>query len=103
MPSDSRPVLTGQVLPAAPKEMHLPIAQPLSGVPFFSRLRYRAVRRELEEYLAVLQTRNAILHEVGETARISEDYGRALVRTERLDDLRRIEGLKIDAELDAAL
>jgi len=102
--SDDRPrPLSGQVLPAERSETHLPIERPLSGIPLLNRMRYRAVRRELEEYLSVLQTRNAVLREIGETVRISEDYNRALVRAERLDDLRRIEGLKIATELDAAL
>lgn len=95
--------LTGEVLPPARPETHLPIEPPLAGIPLFNRMRYRAVRRELEEYLTVLQTRNAVLKEITETARIGEEYKRRLVRTERLDDLRRIEALKIDAEMDEAL
>ena len=96
-------VLKGQVLPPVQSETHLPVEQPLRGIPLFNRIRYREARRELEEYLAVLRTKNAVIREITETVRVSEDYNRALARTERLDDLRLVEGLKIDAELDAAV
>lgn len=95
--------LTGEVLGPKRDEMHLPIERPLNGIPLFNRIHYRSVRRELEEYRGVLAAKNAVLREHLETQRIGEDFNRALLRTERLDDLRQIEGLKIDSELDAAM
>jgi hypothetical protein len=103
--SDNLPTkpLSGEVLPPARAETHLPIDRPLTGIPLFNRMRYRSVRKELEEYLAVLRAKNAVLREIAETANIGEEYNRRLARSERMEDLRRIEGLKVDAELDAAL
>jgi hypothetical protein len=105
MPDDTkkgRP-LSGEVLPPARSETHLPIEPPLRGIPLFNRMRYNAARKELEAYLSVLRLRNAVIGEITTTIELRERYDTGLVRFDRIDDLRRIENLKIDAELNQAL
>jgi hypothetical protein len=105
MPNELKPTkpLTGEVILPNRTDAMLYVEPPLQGVSLFNRMHYRAVRKELEAYLDVLRQKNAIIAQVIETARLGEELNRGLVRAERMDDLRLLEHLRIDAELDEAL
>jgi hypothetical protein len=103
MADDNMPKrVSGVVLPAVQSSANLPIDPPLQGIPLFNRMRYRSIRKELDEYLSVLEKKEAIIRRLDGIARASEDFSRTLIRTERWDDLRVIEHNRIDAELDQA-
>lgn len=79
------------------------IPKPLSGVSFLNRARYRAYEKEFSSYLAMVRARNQVGEALTESARISVSFQQQLERIEHLPEIRKIEGLKILAELDAEI
>lgn len=94
--------VSGVVTPARRTDVHVPVDPPLRGIPLFNRMHYRSVRKELDEYLAVLDRKDAIIRKLDEIAQASEQLSARLVRSERWDDLRAAEHSKIDEELTRA-
>jgi len=100
--SDNPPRRTGAVTPVVRTDAHVPVEAPLRGIPLFNRMHYRAVRKELDEYLGVLDRKEAIIRKLDAIAEASEQFAARLVRAERWDELRAAEHSKIDAELTRA-
>lgn len=93
-----RPI-RGEVITPTRTEVNLPAYQS-SGISLFRRARYHTARKELEAYTEAVRAQTSAIYALTarEEARIRHE--RALSRLERLDDIRRIEGLKVDIELD---
>ncbi len=97
--NEARPV-TGEVIPRERRDVQLPPNTP-AGIPFLAQAKYWAARRALESYTKALAAQTGAFRalEARESARL--DFERSLVRVEHLDDLRRIEELKIIEELSS--
>ena len=95
--SETRTV-TGEVLPAERRDVQLPPNTP-AGIPFLAQAKYWAARRALESYTKALGAQSAAYRELEARERARQGFERSLVQSEHLDDLRRIEELKIVEEL----
>ena len=79
------------------------IPQPLSGLSFLARAQYKAYEKEFAAYLKLLRTRNEVGQALEDAAKIAESFEKQLVRIERLPEIRQIEQLKVQAELEGEL
>lgn len=96
---DSVPrTVTGEVLPPERRDVQLPPNTP-AGIPFLAQAKYWAARRALESYTKALGAQAAAYRELEARERARQGFERSLVQSEHLDDLRRIEELKIVDEL----
>lgn len=100
---DKAKPMMGEVLRPEHEKIGLRVELPSGGIPLFNRIAARERRKEIEEYIALAKAGNAFVREINEARALSETFERGLVRTEKIDTLRRTEALKIDGELDAAL
>lgn len=91
-------VVTGEVIPAERRDVQLPPNTP-AGIPFLAQAKYWAARRALESYTKALAAQTGALQGLEARERALHGYERSLVQSEHLDDLRRIEELKIVEEL----
>jgi len=88
------------ILPPIAREAEMPLDQPLQGISLLNRAKYWRARKELDAYLSALKARNAAMEEIIRGEGLKDTYHtKTLTRVERLEDLRRIEELKIDDEL----
>jgi seryl-tRNA synthetase len=94
--------VSGELIHTQPRDAQLHIDPPLSGIPLFNRMRYRSMRKELDEYFSVLDRKEAIIRKLASIAEANEGFATGLVRLERLDDLRQATNHKIDEELNRA-
>ncbi|MDO8575982.1 MAG: hypothetical protein Q7R90_01565 [bacterium] len=90
--------VTGEVLPPERRDVQLPPNTP-AGIPFLAQAKYWAARRALESYTKALGAQAAAYRELEARERARQGFERSLVQSEHLDDLRRIEELKIVDEL----
>lgn len=90
--------VTGEVLPPERRDVQLPPNTP-AGIPFLAQAKYWAARRALESYTKALGAQAAAYRELEARERARQGFERSLVQSEHLDDLRRIEELKIVEEL----
>ncbi|TAL00090.1 MAG: hypothetical protein EPO08_14765 [Rhodospirillaceae bacterium] len=95
--SESKPTAV-EVLPPERRDVQLPPNTP-AGIPFLAQAKYWAARRALESYTKALAAQTAAFRELEARERARVGFERSLVQTEHLDDLRRIEELKIVEEL----
>lgn len=99
---DSKPrVVTGEVVPRERVSQQLPHPNAPAGIPVIVQAKYWAARRKLESYTKALVAQTAAFRALGDRERARQDFEVTLIRTEHLDDLRRIEELKIIDELAA--
>ena len=91
-------VVSGEVLHRERSDVQLPPNTP-AGIPFLAQAKYWAARRALESYTKALGAQTAALRELEARERARQGFERSLVQSEHLDDLRRIEELKIVEEL----
>src|SRR5258707_2401796 len=91
-------VVTGELVPRERRDVQLPPNTP-AGIPFLAQAKYWAARRALESYTSALAAQTAAFDQLRARERARQDFEISLVRTEHLDDLRRIEELKIIDEL----
>jgi hypothetical protein len=87
-----------QILPPERREVQLPPNTP-AGIPFLAQAKYWAARRALESYTKALASQTAAYRELEARERAKVGFERSLVQSEHLDDIRRIEELKIIEEL----
>ena len=99
MPEENEPrTVTGEVIPAERRDVQLPPNTP-AGIPFLAQAKYWATRRALESYNKALAAQTAAFQQLEARERARVGFERSLVQSEHLDDLRRIEELKIIEEL----
>ncbi len=91
-------VVTGEIVPRERSDVQLPPNTP-AGIPFLAQAKYWAARRALESYTKALAAQTGAFRELEARERALQGFERSLVQSEHLDDLRRIEELKIVEEL----
>src|ERR1017187_7422453 len=96
--SETKPV-TGEVLPPERVSRQLPHPNAPAGIPILVQAKYWAARRKLESYTKAIAAQTAAYQGLEARERARLGFERSLVQAEHLDDLRRIEELKIVEEL----
>ena len=95
---EARPVKGEILAPQRAKGQVMPLNTP-PGIPLIVQAKYWAARRKLEWYTKALAAETGMYQALAARERAMQNLERTLVQSEHLDDLRRIEELKIVEEL----
>lgn len=95
--NETKPMV-GEILPPERRGHQLPQPNTPVGIPVLVQAKYWAARRKLESYTKAIAAQAAAYQALEERNRARIGFEESLVRIEHLDDLRRIEELKIVAE-----
>ena len=102
-PDEKKEPLTGEVLPPEDGAQSLANGLPdRGGIPLFNRMRYNAIRKEMEAYTAALRAANEGRRELLTAAKIAEECDTQLTRLDNLDAIRATAVREIEYELRQA-
>ena len=91
-------VVSGELVARERRDVQLPPNTP-AGIPILAQAKYWAARRALESYTKALTAHTEAFTALEARERARQRFEVSLVQTEHLDDLRRIEELKVVEEL----